>query len=275
MRTLCRIAEVSESGYYQWLTVRNKPVADMAAVEEIKAICAQGRGRYGWRRVKMRLSRTINHKKIQRIMRENNLRARVRRSNPYRVLMRKTAEHQTAKNVLARSFKQEVPFRVFCTDITYLRFQRRFIYLSVIKDIATGEIVGWNPSLCSDLLLVADTVKDMRNRVPESMYRGGLIHSDQGFQYTHPSYRRSLVEMRLVQSMSRKGACIDNAPVESFFGHMKDELTLRGCQTFEEARAVIDEYMRYYNNERKQWGRKKMTPVEYRGHLEASAKGSH
>jgi putative transposase len=118
-------------------------------------------------------------------------------------------------------------------------------------------------------------MKDMRNRVPENIYRGSLIHSDQGFQYTHPLYRKSLTKMYLVQSMSRKGACIDNAPVESFFGHMKDELTLRDCQTFEEARVVIDEYMRYYNNERKQWGRKKMTPVEYRSHLEASSKGSY
>ena len=94
-----------------------------------------------------------------------------------------------------------------------------------------------------------------------------LIHSDQGFHYTNPEYRKLLKENRVIQSMSRKGNCIDNAPMESFFGHLKDELDYKNCITFKELVDKIDEYMYYYNNERFQWGRNKMTPVQYRSHL--------
>ena len=98
-----------------------------------------------------------------------------------------------------------------------------------------------------------------------------MIHSDQGFHYTHPGYIELIKELKMVQSMSGKGSCIDNAPVESFFGHMKDELDYESCRSFEELRLAIDEYMRYYNYERKQWTKKRMTPVEYRNHLLAKS----
>jgi putative transposase len=94
-----------------------------------------------------------------------------------------------------------------------------------------------------------------------------LIHSDQGFHYTHPFYSRQLANLGIVQSMSRKGNCLDNAPVESFFGHMKDELDLTWCHSLEQVKAVIDEYIYDYNHHRYQWARRKMAPVEYRNHL--------
>ena len=93
------------------------------------------------------------------------------------------------------------------------------------------------------------------------------MHSDQGFHYTHPSYIKRWPILGIVQSMSRKGNCLDNAPVESFFGHMKDELDLTACYSLDQVKAAIDEYIYNYNHHRYQWERKKMAPVEYRNHL--------
>ena len=205
----------------------------------------------------------MNHKKIQRIMKKYGLVAKVRRKNPYKAIMKKTMEHRIFPNKLQREFYQPVPFKVFCTDITYIRFLGRFVYLSVIKDIASGEVVAWNLSLYLEMTLVTETVKKMGL----DSYEGILIHSDQGFHYTNPVYIEMIKDLQMIQSMSGKGNCIDNAPIESFFGHMKDELEYKHCKTFGELRFVIEEYMTYYNYQRKQWERKKMTPVEYRNHL--------
>jgi putative transposase len=96
---------------------------------------------------------------------------------------------------------------------------------------------------------------------------GALIHSDQGFHYTHPFYIKQLADWGVVQSMSRKGNCLDNAPVESFFGHLKDELDLSTCHSLDQVRAVVYKYIHHHNHDRHQWERKKMAPVEYRNHL--------
>ena len=104
-------------------------------------------------------------------------------------------------------------------------------------------------------------------------YEDIMIHSDQGFHYTNPTYIKIVKELKMIQSMSGKGKSIDNAPIESFFGHMKDELDYESCKSFEALRFAIKEYMRYYNYERKQWTRKKMTPVEFRNHLLTQTEG--
>lgn len=205
----------------------------------------------------------MNHKKIQRIMRKYGLVATVRRKNLYRAAHKKTMEHRTFPNKLQRAFKQTQPYMVFCTDITYLPFLEGFAYLSVIKDIASGEIVAWNVSLHMNMLLVTETMQHM----PTDLHEHALVHSDQGFHYTNPAFIEIVKAMRMMQSMSSKGCCIDNAPIESFFGHMKDEMEYLSCSSFEELRLRIGEYMQYYNHERKQWTRNKMTPVEYRNHL--------
>lgn len=205
----------------------------------------------------------MNHKKIQRIMRKYGLTTMVRKKNPYKQMMKKSLEHRTFPNKLQREFHQILPFKVFCTDITYIPFLSRFAYLSVIKDIASGEVVAWNLSLSLEVTLVTETVKNIQL----DSYENIMIHSDQGFHYTNPAYIEIVKELKMIQSMSGKGKCIDNAPIESFFGHMKDELDYKACQSFEQLRLAIDEYMRYYNHERKQWTRKRMTPVAYRNHL--------
>lgn len=244
------------------MKISDQPEKDYADYLRMKEVFDNGKSKYGWRNIKMRLT-DMNHKKIQRIMRKYGLTTKVRRKSPYKAIMKKTMEHRVFDNKLRREFNQIVPFKVFCTDITYIRFHNRFAYLSVIKDIASGEVMAWNLSLFLEITLVTETVKNMKL----DSYENILIHSDQGFHYTNPVYIEIVKELNMIQSMSGKGSCIDNAPIESFFGHLKDEVDYQTCKTFEELCLVIEEYMRYYNQERKQWERKKMTPVEYRNHL--------
>ena len=131
-----------------------------------------------------------------------------------------------------------------------------------MKDIASGEVVAWNLSKGLEETLVLDTIRNMPRVSDDAM-----IHSDQGFHYTNPQYIAAVEALGMVQSMSGKGNCIDNAPIESFFGHMKDELDYKSCTSIEELRSKVADYMRYYNYERKQWTRNKMSPIEYRDHL--------
>jgi transposase InsO family protein len=131
----------------------------------------------------------------------------------------------------------------------------------VIKDIATGEIIAWHAPQHITMELVLETINQIKQ------YKDALIHSDQGFHYTNPEYIKEVKESEMIQSMSRKGNCIDNAPIESFFGHLKDDVDYKGCKTFEELYQLIENYIQYYNHERAQWDKNKMTPVEYRDHL--------
>ena len=152
-----------------------------------------------------------------------------------------------------------------CTDITYLYYGKcEKAYLSAVKDIATGEIVAYKITRHLTMPIVLDTINNLKNVINLDKV---LIHSDQGFHYTNPEYRLLLKKNNVIQSMSRKGNCINNAPMESFFGHFKDEVDYKSCKTFKELVEKIDEYMYYYNNERYQWSKLKMAPVQYRNHL--------
>ena len=205
----------------------------------------------------------MNHKKIQRIMRKYGLIVKIRRKNPYKMIMKKSLEHRTFPNKLQREFHQLVPLKMFCTDITYIPFCHQFVYLSVIKDIASGEVIAWHLSVNLEMTLVLETIRNIKL----DSFENTMIHSDQGFHYTNPKFIEVIKELKMVQSMSGKGNCIDNAPIESFFGHMKDELEYQSCKSFKELFLRIKNYMQYYNYERKQWTRNRMTPVEYRKYL--------
>lgn len=267
---LCAIAEVSRSGYYKWLSRSNEPEKDYNDYLLVKEMFYKGKRKWGFRTIQMELSEKkiiMNKKKIIRIMKKYNLITKIRRKNPYKAIMKKSSEHRTFENKLDREFKQGVPFKVFCTDITYLPYNHRFAYLSVVKDIASGEIIAWNLARHLEMGLVMDTVKNMKNNENLYSFEEIVIHSDQGFHYTNPEYISAIKNLKMIQSMSRKGNCIDNAPIESFFGHLKDDIDYKSCKAFEQVHSLIKEYVRYYNNERRQWDRKKMTPVEYRNHI--------
>jgi transposase InsO family protein len=268
---LCSIAKVSRSGYYRWLKNTDKPDKDYDDYLLVKTLHDQGKGKYGWRTIQMKLRANtgvvMNHKKIQRIKIKYQLFTKIRRINPYKMIMKKTLEHRTFENVLNRDFKQILPFRTFGTDITYLPFNHRMAYLSAVKDFASGEIVAWEVSQHLEMGIVLNTVKNMKDNQSISSLQNIMIHSDQGFHYTNPEYINMIKNLNMIQSMSRKGNCIDNAPTESFFGHLKDEVDYQDCKTFAELKELIGQYVQCYNHERLQWNLKKMTPVEYRNHL--------
>lgn len=265
----CNIAQVSRSGYYKWLNNdnHNKDKDDINLIEEI---FEAGKKKVGWRTIQMRLKSDygtiMNHKKIKRIMRENNLKTKIRQKNPYKEIMKKNQEHRTFDNLLDRQFKQDIPRRALCTDITYMYYGLgRRAYLSVIKDIATKEVLSWQLSNNLTMKFVLDSLEDLES--VDTVGAETIVHSDQGFHYTNPEYIKKVKSLKLIQSMSRKGNCIDNAPIESFFGHLKDELDYKSAKTFTELKEMIKNYMNYYNNKRYQWEIKKMAPAEYRNHL--------
>jgi len=267
---LCSIAEVSRCGYYKWLERLNNPEKDYDDYLVIKDIFEKGKRKLGWRSIKMRIKSDygiiMNHKKIKRIKNKYGLITKIRRKNPYKAIMKKTREHRTFNNILNRKFKQNMPGKILCTDITYLYYgQCRKAYLSITKDIASKEILSWQLSNNLSMKFVLDSVDELKSN--KTLNSKTIIHSDQGVHYTNPSYIQRVKNLNLRQSMSRKGNCIDNAPVESFFGHMKDDIDCKDANTFNELHDMINKYINYYNNERHQWGIKKMTPVQYRDHL--------
>jgi transposase InsO family protein len=237
--------------------------------ELIQEIFNKSKQKYGYRRIKMELenkyAKNMNNKKIRRLMNKYEMETKVRRRNPYKAIMKKSQEHSTCENILNREFKQTEPLKKLCTDITYLYYgQCQKAYLSAVKDIATGEILSHQVSRHITMPIVLNTIEKLKRRIN---LKNVLIHSDQCVHYTNPEYRKILKQNGVIQSMSRKGNCIDNAPMESFFGHFKDECEYKYCNNFKELIDIIDEYIYYYNNERYQWNKLKMVPVKYRNHL--------
>ncbi len=210
----------------------------------------------------------MNHKKIRRLMRKYNLVAKVRQANPYRKMAKATQEHRTCPNLLERQFNQGEPGKVLLTDITYMKYGNgQCAYLSCVKDGATNQVPAHVLSTSLELGIVEKTLEELLRSMDDSIHPEAILHSDQGMHYTHPVFQDKVKKAGFKQSMSRKGNCWDNAPMESFFGHMKDELEYADCQTIHELRQRVNEYILTYNTERYQWGLKKMTPDEYRSHL--------
>lgn len=175
-----------------------------------------------------------------------------------------TKEDKVSSNKLNREFTTGSAGDKILTDIPYLPCKFGFVYLSAAKDSVTIEIVAHNVHNNLGLDLSLDILRELSEN---KLIPNPLIHSDQGVHYTAKCYRELLDELGFEQSMSRRGNCWDNAPMESFFGHMKDEIDFIQFDTLEEVQLAVKEYMIYYNYERPQWILKKMTPAEYRNHL--------
>lgn len=269
---LCNCLRVSKSGYYAFLKRAQHPTIECYETELVTLIFEQRRGKAGARVIKMLLWRhfflLVNLKKVRRIMRDQGLRTKIRRRNKYASFKDKNEVHESVPNYLDRNFDIREAETVFCTDITYLDYNRgKRAYLSVVQDIATKEIVHFNLSQKMTLNLAVDGIKDLYFKIQSKGRKAIMVHSDQGSHYTSRTYRRLLEELDVLQSMSRKGNCLDNAAIESLFGHLKDEMDYRSCHTYEELEKVVKEYVNYYNFERPQWGLKAKTPAECRGFL--------
>ena len=269
---LCETAGVSRSGYYAWCKAASlravREERDLEDYLKIAEIFYRKNQKAGWRVISMDLEDTMNHKKIRRLMKKYNLQTKVRRSNPYRKLLKATQEHKVAPNLLARKFKQTTPGKVLLTDITYLYYGKgQKAYLSAVKDLATREILAYHISSSLSMDIVLNTLDMLKTNLGPLVQAKAMIHSDQGFHYTHPEYQHRVKTMHLSQSMSRRGNCLDNAPMESFFGHFKDEVDYRFSKSLYELKSMVHWYIHHYNYERCQWTLEKMTPVEYRSHL--------
>ena len=216
----------------------------------------------------MRLLHTgiiMNEKKISRLMNKFHLLCPIRKANPYRRMMKAMKTSNVAQNLLERNFEDYGPGYVLLTDITYLFFSRRRIkaYLSVVKDAFTKQILSYVISLSLEEDFVLETIELLFAHHKMDIHTDALIHSDQGAHYTSYKFIELLKSKEIRQSMSRKGNCWDNAPQESFFGHMKDEIDLKECETFEQVKAVIDDWIDYYNRERYVWDLAYLSPDEY------------
>jgi len=224
----------------------------------------------GIRQLKMIIERDfqikLNHKKIGRIKKKYGLETLIRRKNKYRLFAKKKHEHESCANLLDQNFNVTRADQVYSTDITTFKYRGKKGYLAAVKDLYTKEIVGYEVSNRIDLEVAHKAVDKALSKLGDNK-EGLIVHSDQGFHYTHLSYRKKLDDEGVVQSMSRKGNCLDNAPIESFFGLIKDHLELRDCKNIEDVRKEVTRKINYYNCIRPQVGLKKMPPSEYRRHL--------
>ena len=273
---LCEIAQVSRSGYYAWkqnASKREEQDKKDQADFELILVAYQKRGyKKGSRSIHMNLLHSdilMNRKKIQRLMRKFNLRCPIRKANPYKQLAKAKKEHITKPNLLNRQFKEQGPLRTLLTDITYLFYGRgKKAYLSTIKDSFTNQILSYVLSTSLGVDFVLDTVTQLFENHELPKNQKTLIHSDQGVHYTSIQFQTLIQNRDLRQSMSRRGNCWDNAPQESFFGHMKDELpSLDELDSIHQLQIIIDDYMDYYNNDRYQWDLAKLSPNQYDEYL--------
>jgi len=272
--TLCRIAGASVSGFYAWLraipAVQNRVEAEAALCGHIGRIFAARRRVYGSPRGHAELrreGRRHSRRRVARLMREMGLAARRgRRPRPRTTDSRH--DLPVAPNLLEQRFAAEWPDTVWLADLSYLPTDEGWLYLAAIKDMATRQIVGWSMAdhlragLCVDALVMAL----QRYRPPE-----GLIHhSDRGVQYAAEPYRQVLERHGITQSMSRRGNCLDNAPMESFFASLKKEHVHHArFRTREEARAAVFDYIEvFYNRQRLHSALGYRTPFEARASME-------
>ena len=270
--TMCRIAGVSRSGYYNWCASEALRLArEEADRRDFDLILEAYRFRgydKGARGIHMRLLHQpgiiMNVKKVRRMMHKFGLRCQIRKANPYRRMSKALATSNVAPNMVDRHFRQ-APRKVLLTDITYLFFKNGRCYLSTILDACTHEVLACQVSLSFKVDFVLDTVDLLIQEHGCSLDDKAIIHSDQGCHYTNCAFIQKLKDAEFVQSMSRRGNCWDNAPQESFFGHMKDEIAdlIAECDTFEAVLARVDDWMDYYNNDRGQWDLMKLAPKEY------------
>jgi transposase InsO family protein len=274
---LCDAAGVSRSGYYHYIrTSELRQAREETDRQDFLLILDAYKHRgynKGARGIYMRLLHMeppvhMNIKKIRRLMNKYGLRCPIRKANPYRRMAKAIKTNHVAPNLLNREFETRGPRAVLLTDITYIiNGKAPRCCLSTIIDGCTKELLAWVLSESLEIDFVLETVNQLVRNHGVSLTAETLVNSDQGSHYTSIKFIRLVSDNGLRQSMSRRANCWDNAPQESFYGHMKDEIDISGCVTFEEIHRVVADWADYYNNERYQWDLARLAPREYYKYL--------
>ncbi|MCF0246962.1 MAG: IS3 family transposase, partial [Ileibacterium sp.] len=273
IKTRAQKCGISTTTYYRALNNPDygqfslkKEKQDLQDKEAIESVLAYKSVPKGYRQVTMQLTRLgyppMNHKKVYRLMKKYKLLSEVRKKSPAKIQLRESLKLRTQPNRLKRKFRLYKPLQVFLTDVSYLDYSDgQRAYLSAIKDPVSGKIITALVSSSQDLELGKQTLDGL---VP---YGSCMLHSDQGALYLNEEFQNKAASMNVILSMSRRGNCWDNASQESFFGHFKDECNYSDCSSLEELQQQISGYVNYYNFERPQASRNKMTPAEYESYL--------
>ncbi|MGI5174366.1 IS3 family transposase [Treponema sp. OMZ 840] len=256
IRKLCEVAGISKSTFYYNRNNDMQVQKDTEIVTLLKTLPKKILLRRGNKAkaniLRQRFAVVVNHKRIERICRAYGLLAKNRRRKfpkHYYEQHRQNKQH-LPENILNRQFCSAEPLKKLCTDISYLRTTKGWLYVSPVLDLYRRQIIAYHMSTHNDEQLVMD----MLDKLPE-LAHGALLHSDQGVLYTSNAYKNRLIEKRITQSMSRRANCWDNACMEHFFGTLKvesgyNELIKVRTPTEKEVRALIDNFITYYNNER-------------------------
>ena len=265
MKAMCAFFDISRAAYYVWVKKIEGPDLDASRKELIQKAYQASHRTYGYRRVTCWIAQncgvTINHKAVLRLMNRLGIRSVARQRKVFKKL-RELESYHFYPNLLNRDFSATQPNQKWVTDVTYILTRQGWAYLSTIQDLFDNFIVAYQFGRENSVALVQQTLRKAKQK--EKVTAGLVLHSDQGQQYTSQAYFVLTSEYNITPSMSRRGNCWDNAPMENFFGHLKEEaLRQYKTPTFEEAQKIIDDYICFYNYERIQL-KTRQTPCQVR-----------
>ena len=260
---LLKVAGLARSTFYYQQKALLVADPRIGLKERIRALYAQHKGRYGYRRITTairHLGTLVNHKTVQRLMQEMGIKSLVR-VKKYRSY--KGNVGRAAPNVLQRQFDAHGANQKWVTDVTEFNVAGEKLYLSPVMDLYNGEIIAYETARRPVFEMVGSMLKKALSKLAPN--DRPVLHSDQGWQYRMPIYQRMLAQRQVVQSMSRKGNCLDNAAMESFFGTLKAEFFyLNKFSSVAQLQKELADYIHYYNHDRIKLKLKGLSPVQYR-----------
>lgn len=263
LAVLLKVSGLSRSTFYYQAKAQRAGDKCASLKASIRAVYERHQGRYGYRRITAELRNegsAVNHKAVQRLMQVLGIKSLVR---PKKYRSYRGGSNANVINVLQRQFQAAKPNQKWVTDVTEFNIRGDKLYLSPVMDLYNGEIVAYEMQRRPHFPLVSHMLKKALSKL--SAEDAPLLHSDQGWQYQLPAYRRQLTLRGLTQSMSRKGNCLDNAAMESFFGTLKSEFFyMNRFDSVEQLQAGIRHYIHYYNHQRIKLKLKGLSPVQYR-----------
>ena len=245
---MCAVLEISKRTYYKYRNAKDKDYYDYLIIKEI---FDDSKGTYGYRRIteglKIKYGVIFNHKKVNRIMKKYNIKPRyIKKKQNHRY---KRIEENVRPNLIKRKFNTNMPNKIWVTDITYLIYNNKRLYLSTILDLYDRKVVSYKIGKINNIGLVINTVNEAIKKRKD--VHGLIIHSDQGFQYTSHEYKAICESNGITISMSRKGNPIDDSPIESWHGILKKEtLYNNNITSLQEYQKLVEDWILFYNTSR-------------------------